>query len=102
MLKKVDGNQRQIVRAVRAMGATVQVLSEVGKGFPDIIIGCNGYNVLIEIKNDEQSASNQRLTVAEKRFHNSWNGEIYIIRNIEEAINLINHVRLRDAVKRLL
>ena len=47
---KVDDNHREIVRALRDCGATVQDLSPVGAGCPDILVGWQGRNHLIEIK----------------------------------------------------
>ena len=48
MPKSVDANQPEIVAALRAAGATVQHLHEVGQGCPDILAGFRGRNYLID------------------------------------------------------
>lgn len=44
MAKRTDGNQAEIVRALRSAGATVQTLHTVGKGCPDLVVGFRGNN----------------------------------------------------------
>ncbi len=38
MPKRVDDNQREIVKALRAVGACVQSLAEIGQGCPDLLV----------------------------------------------------------------
>lgn len=52
MPKRVDANQRSIVADLRAIGATVEDLHEVGDGCPDIAVGFRGQNYLFEIKTE--------------------------------------------------
>lgn len=100
--KRTDVNQTEIVRFFRKLGVTVQILSMVGKGCPDLLIACNSYNILIEIKDGKKSTSKQKLTKDEKSFFEMWKGEVYIINSIEQAHKLLNEVRKRNAIKRLL
>ncbi len=46
---KVDTNQPAIVQTFRQLGARVQVLSFVGKGFPDLLICYRGTLALVEV-----------------------------------------------------
>ena len=59
---KVDANQKQIVTALRQAGCTVQSLATVGKGCPDLIVGCQGRNFLLEIKDGSKPPSARQLT----------------------------------------
>lgn len=47
---KVDGNQAEIVRSLRHIGAVVQSLASVGGGCPDLLVGFRGQWYLIEVK----------------------------------------------------
>jgi hypothetical protein len=86
-LKRIDANQTEIVKALRDAGATVMILSSVGRGCPDLLIGKNGINLLAEIKNLE--GRGRRLTPAEQDFIDTWRGQVTVIRNIEEALKMI-------------
>ena len=82
---KVDANQAEIVAALRAVGATVQHLHTVGQGCPDILVGFNGKNYLIEIKTEYG-----KLTPQEKKFYMTWGGQYTIARNVDEALYAID------------
>lgn len=90
---KVDTNHRAIVVAMRQMGASVLDTHDLGKGAPDVIVGACGINVLVEIKNGDLPPSKQTLTEDEQIFHDSWRGQIVIIRSVAEAIHFINGIR---------
>jgi hypothetical protein len=87
---RVDGNQRQIVAALRAIGCTVQTLHTVGKGCPDILVGCRGTNLLMEIKDGSKPTSARRLTEDEDRWHRHWLGQVSVVATIEEAIAAVD------------
>lgn len=91
MPKRVDANQTQIVSAFRQMGARVQVLSHVGKGFPDLLICVRGRLALVELKDGAKSASRRKLTPDEARWHEEWaDAPLFIISSVEEAAVLLN------------
>src|SRR5688572_6694092 len=81
MPKKIDANQNAIVKAFRNMGISVLILSNVGKGCPDICLGFGGNCYLIEIKNGGLSPSATKLTSAEQKFFDEWKGNVSIIRS---------------------
>ena len=91
--KRVDANQKDIVKLIRNMGASVLILSAVGKGCPDILVGINGLNTLVEIKDGDKPMSRTRLTTAEKLFHDEWRGEAVIIRCASDAIELVDRLK---------
>jgi hypothetical protein len=77
------------------MGARVQVLSHVGKGFPDLLICVRGKLALVELKDGSKSPSQRRLTPDEKAWHEEWKGApIFIVSTVEEAEWLVNNVEL--------
>lgn len=90
MAKRVDANQREIVKTLRSLGGTVLILSEVGKGCPDICLGYRGKNYLIEIKDGSKPPSKQALTSDESKFHLAWKGQVCIINSIDNAVKFLN------------
>ncbi len=86
---KVDANQPQIVRALRQAGATVQSLAEIGSGCPDILIGFRGQCYVAEVKDWRQPPSKRKLTPLEKKWHQTWQGQIAIVETPDEALKLI-------------
>jgi hypothetical protein len=94
MNRRVDQNKQLIVEVLRRAGASVQVLSEVGKGVPDLLIGsatCNGrpMNILIEVKNPEGRCD---LTEAEVRWIKTWKGQVAICRTPGEALAVLEDI----------
>lgn len=85
MARKVDGNQPEIVQALRQCGASVQCLHTLGHGCPDILIGWHGRNILVEIKSGDRGT----LTVDERAWHIAWRGQVAIIRSIDDALALL-------------
>jgi hypothetical protein len=88
--KRVDANQSSIVRALREIGASVQSLADLGKGVPDIAVGYRGKNFLFEIKDWKQPPSKRRLTPDEKKWHQSWNGQVHVVETFDEALKIIS------------
>jgi hypothetical protein len=93
MAKRTDSNQREIVDALRKCGASVFILSNVGKGCPDLLIGMNGKNFLAEIKDGSKPPSGQKLTEREQVFFNSWKGQVCLLRSIDEVLQLIDLIK---------
>lgn len=83
---KVDENQKQIVKALRDMGCSVQHLHAVGKGCPDLLIGYKGFNLLLEVKDGNKSPSQQKLTPDQHVWHNGWRGYVDVVNSVDSAI----------------
>ena len=81
MKYKTDGNQTDIMQALRAAGFYVFDCSRMGRGFPDLLINSYARVVLMEVKTQEG-----RLTPAEAKFHAEYKGELYIVRSVEDAL----------------
>lgn len=83
---RVDDNQSQIVEALRAIGATVRVVTQ-GGGLPDLMVGFRGQTVLMEVKDGKKPPSARTLTPAEQKFFDEWRGGLLIVVNsVDEAI----------------
>ena len=93
MHRRIDRNQPEIVQKLRDIGATVTVLSMVGFGCPDILVGWHGVNYLLEIKDGEKSPSRRTLTPAEMRWHRDWEGQSAIVLSADEAIRTVTDDR---------
>lgn len=91
---KIDANQNEIVDALRKIGCSVQILSSVGKGCPDLICGFNGLNLFIEIKDGGKPPSARKLTPDQLVWHNKWNGQVVVVSTIDEAINAVSQYKL--------
>ncbi len=83
---KIDNNQPEIVKAFRQIGASVQILSAVGKGCPDTIVGFRGRNIFVEIKDGSKPPSEQKLTADQIRWHASWAGQRCVANSVEDAV----------------
>ena len=83
--KRVDSNQKEIVKALREAGAYVFHLHEIGQGCPDLLCGINGITHLIEVK-----MPNGKFTDAQVKFMKEWTGSKVIrINSPEEAIAFV-------------
>lgn len=82
--RRADANQSEIVAALRAAGATVQHLHTVGAGCPDILVGYQGRNYLIEIKTEDGT-----LTDAQVEFIGEWRGHVDVATTPEQALGAI-------------
>ncbi len=78
---RVDSNQADVVKALRAQGWVVQHLHSVGGGCPDLLIGAAGFNLLQEVK-----GAKGRLTKDQVPWHEGWTGQVDVVRSPEEAV----------------
>ena len=87
--RRVDANQPAVVRALRAVGATVQDLSAVGGGCPDLLVGWRGINLAVEVKDGRKPPSQRPLTPDEERWHATWRGRVNTVLSVAEALALL-------------
>ena len=84
--RRADGNQPEIVKALRAAGCSVVCTHTIGQGVPDLICDYKGVTCLIEVKDPSKPKSDRELTPAQKEFHDAWTGPIYVVETAEQAI----------------
>lgn len=88
---RVDRNQDQIVETLRACGAYVRVVT-MGDGIPDLLVGYNGYTLLLEVKDGNKPPSARELTPAEAKFFREWTGGmIAVVNSVEEALDILKN-----------
>ena len=86
---KTDSNQTEIVDALRQAGASVQSLAATGKGCPDLLVGYQGINYLMEVKDGNKVPSAQKLTIDQEHWHSIWRGSVYIVKSTNEALQIL-------------
>lgn len=79
---KVDANQREIVSALKSIGAKVFYIKEP----VDLLVGFRKRNILIEVKNLD---GKDLLTKSQRDFFASWNGEAYIVHGVKDALQAV-------------
>ena len=77
----------------RQLGCSVECLHWYADGFPDILVGVAGFNVLVEIKNGAKPPSARKLTRFENFWHLAWQGQVVIVKDVEEVRALVSAVR---------
>lgn len=88
--KRVDSNQKEIINAFKKMGASVFDASNIGLGFPDLLVGIGGRTVLVEIKSSEKA----KFTEAQLKFMSEWKGSaVSRINDVHGAITLIKFLQ---------
>lgn len=91
---KVDANQRQVVAALRGAGASVQLLHAVGEGCPDLLVGHQGKNFLLEVKDGAKPPSAQKLTPQQEIWHRDWRGQRVVVNSPEAALAAIGVIAI--------
>ena len=98
---KTDRNQAEIVKALRAVGCSVQPLHAVGKGCPDILVGVPERsavhsffrprkNLILEIKDGAKSPSERQLTPDQVKWHAAWRGApVIVVENVDQALEAV-------------
>lgn len=88
-IARTDSNQSEIIKLFKAAGYSVQSLAQLGNGVPDLLLGRNGVNHLVEIKDGDRPPSERRLTADQKRWIQRWKGRVYVITSKEDAIRMM-------------
>lgn len=86
---RVDSNQKDIVSQLRKIGCSVLHTHQIGKGAPDIIVGYDLRNYLVEIKDGNRPLSQQQLTKDELKFQSEWKGTYVVINNFDDLKGII-------------
>lgn len=90
-----DNNHNQIKAVFEQMGCSVADLYNAGvPGFPDIVLGVSGKNVLVEIKNPDTSYGRAGLNSNQTAFNSEWRGgKVRTVTTPGEAVELANEIR---------
>lgn len=82
--RRVDSNQSAIVAALRAAGCSVEVLSDVGRGVPDLLAGFEGQNFLLEVKRP-----GEELNKDQAHWFRWWGGQTAVVHSAEDALTVV-------------
>lgn len=86
--KRVDNNQKEIVKRLRKLkNLSVAIASRVGFGFPDIVVGYNSRNYLVEIKSENGILDKDQII-----FRNDWKGQIATCYSFWHVLSSINYL----------
>lgn len=92
--RRVDENHAEIRDALRARGYSVEDLSGAGSGCPDLMVGAvidgSPWNFLFEVKR----LGVGKLTPAQIRWHDTWQGQVAIVHCAEDALRIIEMRRV--------
>lgn len=80
---KVDANHAEIVAAFRQLGYSVGNLSQLGGGWPDLLVAKDGRTALVEVKSAKGKLNRDQLD-----FVASWHGVIEVARSIEDVLTI--------------
>ena len=90
-IKKVDKNQKDVVKALRDYGAQVFLLHTVGHGIPDILCCYADQSILMEIKDGED----KKLTPQQIILFANWQGgPLFRVNSVQEAIDVLKSYEL--------
>ena len=76
-------------RSLEKVGASVQPLHTVHEGVPDLLVGYQGRNFLLEVKDGTKPPSARKLTPCQVSWHDDWAGQTAVVVSAEEAIAVI-------------
>jgi hypothetical protein len=91
-IRRVDRTQNCLVKKFRALGAKVLILSDVGRGVPDLVLGVGDKLFFVEVKDGAKPPSGRRLTEDEEKFFKEWPLFCHIVSTEEEAENLFKQM----------
>jgi Holliday junction resolvase len=87
---RIDTNHKEIVKALRELGATVVSLASMKHGCPDLLVGYAGETLLMEIKRDAKA----KFTFDQLEFLGKWKGgAVSRVDSVEAAIRALGITR---------
>ena len=92
---KADANQPEIVKALRQRGATVLMTHQLSSGQTqcglDLLVGSQGIDQRVEIKDGSKPKSAQKLTPPEQNECDTWKGRpIVILYSVDDAMAMLD------------
>lgn len=87
--RRADGNQPQIIEAMRSIGAVVQPLHTVGGGVPDLLVAFRNRTLVVEVKDPTKPKADRQLTPAQVKWHAMWTGEKHVVETAEQAVEIL-------------
>jgi len=87
---RIDTNHKEIVKALRELGATVVSLASMKHGCPDLMVGYQNETILMEVKKDKKA----KFTPDQIEFMGKWRGgAISRVDSVEAAIRALGVIQ---------
>jgi hypothetical protein len=81
-----DENEKVVVEALRAVGATVYYLDEPC----DLLVGYHGKTLLMEVKNKKNQYGKKGFNENQKHFAENWKGGPFcLVDSVESALRML-------------
>lgn len=77
------------VRVMRQCGCTVTSLAQLGGGVADLLVGRQGVNYVLEVKDGAKAPSKRKLTPDEAQWHAQWRGRADVVCSVDEALRAV-------------
>lgn len=91
--RRADATQPPIVAALRAAGRSVEVLSDVGRGVPDLLVGNDGETYLLEVEVPKSTKGKSHRTL-QVFWRERWLGRpVSIVTTPDEALAATRRTR---------
>lgn len=85
-----DKNHGAIISAFRSLGCSVLILDVSTAGAPDLLVGRNGADILVEVKPDT-ALKRHALRPAQEAFAAAWKGRwVDVARNLDDVARIAN------------
>lgn len=87
---KVDDSQPRIVRAMRAVGATVISLAGLGDKAPDLLVGFRHQTYLFEVKTPGREMHHRQHAIEQAEWRAKWpGGPVHVVSTPEQALRIM-------------
>ena len=87
---RIDTNHKEIVAALREVGATVVSLASMKHGCPDLLVGYQNETLLMEIKKDSKA----KFTPDQLEFMAKWRGgAVSRVDSVDAAIRALGIIQ---------
>lgn len=87
--KRRDQNEAEIIQALKAIGCSVHCLDEPC----DLLVGRGAITLCMEVK-----MPSGRLTKNQKEFAKTWRGQYRIVTTVDEAIDYVTNMTVKNAL----
>jgi hypothetical protein len=84
--KRRDANHKDVGDLLRSLGWSVLDLADHGEGVPDYAVAKDGWAALLEVKDGDKPPSKRKLTEAEQRVKDNWQGPYIVATSPSEAV----------------
>lgn len=89
--RRKDKNHGEVVSAFRALGCSVLVVDCSQANAPDLLVGRNGVDQLVEVKPQSNVKRTSQLRPGQAAFAASWKGRrVDVARNLDDVARIAN------------